>query len=50
MRTLVFDVPIDADEEHELLVTIYDDGKAEAAFRPKYGSWGPPHEPKVDER
>lgn len=39
MRTHVFQVP---DRDLQALVTIYDDGRATLAFRPGYGSWGPP--------
>jgi hypothetical protein len=39
MRTLVFKVP---NRDLQALVTIYDDGRCTLAFRPGYGTWGPP--------
>lgn len=39
MRTAVFQVP---DRDLQVLVTMYDDGQTTIAFRPSYGSWGPP--------
>lgn len=39
MITHVFKVP---GGDQQALVTIYDDGHCTLAFRPSYGSWGPP--------
>lgn len=39
MVTHVFKVP---DRDLQALVTVYDDGACTLAFRPGYGTWGPP--------
>lgn len=46
MKTHVFKVP---DRDLQVLVTIYDDQRATIAFRPGYGSWGPPIQSMTDQ-
>ena len=47
MRTLVFKVP---NRDLQALVTIYDDGRCTLAFRPGYGTWGPPIQSLTEQR